>query len=203
MPQSLLRPRRAAGAALAALTSLALLTGCHTPDTQIDGEPLPPTSNAPEPDVVPENDSGLFINAMPEVERGTGEACPYLDTQFVAEKNGQRVMDEGVDKRFDTPACVFWSYEDAPQLQVIVRTTSSETEARSVVEWAAPVEFTDPAEEPAGWSGGRAGDGAVPGSDGAIYAVSKGETAVVVFTDQAESVKAQEIAEETIKNLGL
>ncbi|MCI6207096.1 MAG: DUF2020 domain-containing protein, partial [Corynebacterium glucuronolyticum] len=38
---------------------------------------------------------------------------------------------------------------------------------------------------------------------GAVYAVSKGATAVVVLTDQEQSVKAQLVAEEVIGNLGL
>lgn len=129
--------------------------------------------------------------------------CPYLDTQFVADVNGQKVTSQGTDTRFDTPACVFWSYPEEPQLQVIIRHTESPAAAREVVDWAAPVDLTDPAEQPAGWSGGRAGGGTVPGFDGAVYAVAKVSTAVVVLTNQKESVKAQAIAEQAIANLAL
>ena len=138
--------------------------------------------------------------------------CPYLDTQFVAETNGQKVTASGTDTRFDTPACVYWSYPEQPQLQVIVRHAASEQDARAVVDWAAPVDVTDPADQPSGWTGGRAGGGVVPGRDGggvvpgrdgAVYAVAKGTTAVVVLTNQKESVKAQLIAEQAIANLSL
>lgn len=116
----------------------------------------------------------------------------------MAQTNGQRVTSTGIDERFDTPACVFWSYSENPQLEVIIRHTDSPAAARDVVNWAAPVDTTSPADLPEGWSGGRSG-----GADGAVYAVSKDTVAVVVRTDQAESVKAQFIAEEAIANLGL
>lgn len=149
------------------------------------------------------HDSGLPADALPDVQREGVVDCPYLDTQFVADTNGQKVTAAGADSRFDTPACVYWSYPEEPQVQVIVRRTGTPEEARAVVDWAAPVDHTDPAEEPAGWSGGRAGGGMVPGRDGAVYAVAKGPTAVVVLTNQKESVKAQLIAEKAISNLAL
>ena len=121
----------------------------------------------------------------------------------MAETNGQKVTTSGIDERFDTPACVFWSYPEEPQLEVLVRHTGSEQEARDVVDHFAPVDVTDLAEEPAGWSGGRAGGGVIPGRDGAVYAVAKDSVAIVVLTNQKESVKAQLIAEQAIVNLSL
>lgn len=160
-------------------------------------EPAPAPAPAPEPETGPILDSGLPPNALPDVPRAAGEPCPYLDDQFVAGANGQKVMAWGVDKRFDTPACVYWSYGDEPQLQVIVRATASEADARAVVDWAAPVDSTDPASLPGGWEGGRSG------GDGAVFAVAKGTDAVAVFSDQSESVKAQAVAEQVISALNL
>ena len=54
--------------------------------------------------------------------------------------------------------------------------------------------------QPEGWSGGRSGGKA---GEGAVYAVWKDQTAVVVFTAQEQSLKAEQIATETIKNLVL
>lgn len=124
--------------------------------------------------------------------------CPYLDTQWVADTNGQRVTGVGVDERFDTPACVYWSYPEEPQLTVIVRHTDSVDAATAVVDWAAPIASTDPAEEPEGWSGGRFG-----GNGHALYAVQKDRTAVVVFSNQEQSIKPQLVAERVIGQLGL
>lgn len=190
-------------AAFAALACTGLLAGCAPAPEPAPEQPSPAeeTTAAAEPAVT---DSGLPAEALPNVTRDSADVtCPYLDNQFVAETNGQKITAFGTDERFDTPACVFWSYPEEPQLQVIVRQTGSDQAAREVVDWAAPVDITDPAESPAGWSGGRAGGGVVPGQEGAVYAVAKGPHAVVVFTNQAESVKAQLIAEATITNLGL
>lgn len=145
----------------------------------------------------------LPFDALPVTDRNDWVGCPYLDTQFVAETNGQKVTGVGIDERFDPPACQFWSYPEEPQLTVIVRRTASPQEAMEVVDWAAPVDVTAPADEPEGWNGGRHGGGEVPGRIGAAYAVASGPIAVVVFTNQDESVKAQLIAEHVIATLGL
>ena len=41
------------------------------------------------------------------------------------------------------------------------------------------------------------------GDQGSVYAVQKGSTAVVVFSNQQQTVKPQMIAEKVIENLGL
>ena len=136
-------------------------------------------------------------------DRNDWVGCPYLDTQFVAETNGQKVTGVGIDERFDPPACQFWSYPEEPQLTVIVRRMGSFDEAMAVVDWAAPIEHTAPADEPEGWDGGRFGGGEVPGRAGAGYAVAKDNVAVVVLTNQDESFKAQVVAQHVIATLGL
>ncbi|MDO5076684.1 DUF2020 domain-containing protein [Corynebacterium sp.] len=148
--------------------------------------------------VAPPADQGLPIDAVAEVPRDANVPCPYLDTNWVADTNGQKVTSQGIDERFDTPACVFWSYQDDPQLQVIVRHMADEQQAVDVVNWAAPINETEPAEEPEGWSGGRLG------SEGrSLYAVQKGNVAVVVFSNQGQSIKVELVAKEVIARLGL
>ncbi len=184
-----------------------LLTGCTPTGQPPEGltEVTEITGAAESVEETPPSDSGLAHDALPEIPDGRESqvACPYLDTRWVAETNGQRMTGMGVDGRFDTPACVFWSYPGDPQLQVIVRDMPDADAAIAVVDWAAPVEVTEPAEEPAGWSGGRAGAGMVPGREGAVYAVRKDDRAVVVFTNQEQSLKAELVAKEVIANLGL
>ncbi|GAA1419521.1 DUF2020 domain-containing protein [Corynebacterium durum] len=138
----------------------------------------------------------LPADTLPDTQ--PAEACPYLDAAWVAQTNGQRVTRVGVDTRFDPPACVFWSYSEDPQLTVLVRHMPSPDEAVAVVDWAAPIATTDPAEEPTGWSGGRFG-----GDGRAVYAVQKDSTAVVVFSNQEQSLKAELVATEVIGALGL
>lgn len=181
---------------------LALSLGaCGTDSTELVDAPAVPT---PGGEVAAATGGAgvdkLPVEALPEVDRDAGVDCPYLDTAWVADTNGQRVTGHGVDTRFGTPACVFWSYPEEPQVTVIVREMGTAAAAIEVVDWAAPVDSTEPAEEPSGWSGGRRGGTA---EQGALYAVQKDTWAVVVFSNQDQSVKAQAIAEETITNLGL
>lgn len=203
MHQSVPVRTRVAAGALAYAAALTAVSGTVTACSSGAGDDPAQHPEVGSSAATPAPDSGLAADALPAVAREGVEDCPYLDTQFVAETNGQKVTASGTDTRFDTPACVYWSYPEQPQLQVIVRHTGSPAEARAVVDWAAPVDLTDPAEQPAGWSGGRAGGGVVPGREGAVYAVAKDTVAVVVLTNQKESVKAQLIAVETIANLSL
>lgn len=144
-------------------------------------------------------DSNLPIDALPEIPEGRNGfvECPYLDSQWLANTNGQRMTGQGIDTRFDTPACVFWSYPEEPQATVIVRHMPTEQAAIDVVDWAAPIDSTEPVDD-GDWQGGRIGN-----HEGALYAVQKGTVAVVVFTNQDQSVKAELIGKEVIKNLSL
>lgn len=188
-------------------TASLLLAGCAgqpTQDEPVHNEtPLSDEPAAQNEQNEQNEQTGPPPNAAPLAERGSAAECPYLDTAWVEEANGQRVTDIGTDPRFDPPACVFWSYPDEPQLTVLVRHMPSPEEAMAVVDWAAPIEVTDPADQPPGWNGGRAGGGGLPGAVGALYAVAKGPVAVSVWTNQNESVKAQTVAEQVIATLGL
>ncbi|RNE50041.1 DUF2020 domain-containing protein [Corynebacterium alimapuense] len=191
-----------------------LLTGCSTAmedgisaTEEISAEAA--SDPLADPATEPVADSGLPVNALPEIPggRSSTDQCPYLDNTWVAETNGQITTGTGIDLRFDTPACVFWSYPEDPQLTVIIREMPDRQSAIEVVDWAAPIDYTEPAEEIEGWSGGRAGAGMVPeglptGQDGALYAVQKDNRAVVVFSNQDQSLKAELVAREVINNLG-
>ncbi|BAU97302.1 hypothetical protein N24_3040 [Corynebacterium suranareeae] len=177
------------------LAASIMLTACaaEKPAEEVPVEVAPSVA----PEVITD---GLPIDAMPAVARTEQTACPYLDTDWVADTNGQRVTGYGIDERFSTPSCVYYSFPEEPQLTVIVRDMATTDEAIAVVDWAAPIDSTEPAEEPTGWSGGRRGGN---NNSGALYAVQKGPTAVIVFTNQDQSLKAQLIAEEVIQNLNL
>ena len=155
------------------------------------------TNSAHTTSPAPELNAGDGLPADATAEVSDWEDCPYLDTQWVADTNGQRMTRWGVDKRFSTPACVFWSYPEDPQATVLVRQMPSVEEARAVVDWAAPVEDTELAEFD-GWSGGRG-----VFEDHTVFAVQKENHAVVVWSNQLQTLKPQLIAQEAIKSLGL
>lgn len=178
-----------------ALVAAGLALAACSAETETPEAPSETTAAAP--------DQGLPVETLPETQRTDWTECPYLDTDWVAQTNGQRVTGVGIDSRFDTPACQFWSYPEEPQLTVIVRHMASPQESMAVVDWATPVDFTAPADQPPGWNGGRHGGGEVPNRIGAAYSVARGTHAVTVFTNQDESVKAQRVAEQVIATLGL
>ena len=172
-------------------------TGCTDSGQPADSTPDNTHDSAPveSPEHSEANGDGLAIDASAEVT--DWEDCPYLDTQWVADTNGQRMTRWGVDKRFSTPACVFWSYPEEPQATVIVREMPSVEEARAVVDAAAPINDTELAEFD-GWSGGRG-----VFEDHSVFAVQKDTHAVLVWSNQLQTLKPQLIAQETIAHLGL
>ncbi|MFP7366577.1 DUF2020 domain-containing protein [Corynebacterium callunae] len=187
---------------LSSIMAATMVAGCSSPAPAPEATTTPAAPAAPVTPAEVTDGVGvdkLPFDALPAVARTDQVACPYLDTEWVAETNGQRVTGYGIDERFSTPSCVFYSFPEEPQLTVIVREMDSVAEATQVVDWAAPIDSTEPAEEPAGWSGGRGGGQ----GNGALYAVAKDNTAVVVFSNQEQSLKAQLVAEEVIQNLGL
>lgn len=168
-------------------TLLAGLAAAATAGLASCSAPAPTTHAAP---AVP-------LTETPAHDRTAAEPCPYLDTQWVADTNGQRVTGSNVDTRFEVPACVFWSYPEEPQLEVIVRRLGSVADAGAVVDHFVPVAESERAELPGGWTGGRMG----ATGTGATYAVAREGDAVVVRTNQEQSFKAEQVAEEVIRNL--
>lgn len=122
--------------------------------------------------------------------------CPYLETAWVERTNGQRVSKVRVADD-DPPACFFYSLNGKQQLMVNVY-TGDPAVATEVVNDAARIERSNPATRPSGWKGGY-----MSTEDGAVYAVARSGSAVVVTTNQKQSVKAREVVERTIDSLGL
>jgi UPF0176 protein len=114
--------------------------------------------------------------------------------------NGERVTavqvsETGPDQPH--PACFFLTYHAAVQLRTWIVTATPEV-ARATVDAVAPVATSDLAELPGGWSGGSQ-----PTADGAVFAVSRQGTAVVITTNQRQTIGARRIAGQVITALGL
>lgn len=161
------------------------IAGCQTEQTD---------QTEPEHDGASESTA---VNVAQTAEVNEWSDCPYIDPGWLENTNGERLTKQGIDTRFPTPACVFWSYQDHPQATVIVRDMPSVEDARAAVDWAAPIDATEPASF-AGWEGGR---GIV--NEQAVYAVQKDTHAVLVWSNQQQTFKSEQIAQEAIANLGL
>ena len=95
------------------------------------------------------------------------------------------------------PACFFYANATDVQLSVWVYQGDAKV-AKAVVDRAAPIASSSPASSPEGWAGGSLSSG-----DGAVYAVSKGGVAVVVTSNQQQTIKARRITETVVANLKL
>lgn len=135
--------------------------------------------------------------ALPVAPQPTADGpCPYLDEAFVEETNGQRVskVQTSADQ---PPACFFYRPDGSVQLSVWVYAGDAVV-AKGIVDAAAPVATANPAELSGGWAGG-----AEAKDTGAVYAVAKDVNAIVVTTNQEQTIKAKQIAQESVSALGL
>ncbi len=135
--------------------------------------------------------------AAPAPKPAADGPCPYLDEQQVALINGQRVGSVRISADQPHPACFFSRGDGAEQLRTWIVVATPEV-ARATVDAAAPVATSDLAELPGGWSGGSQ-----PTSDGAVFAVARQGTAVVVTTNQQQTINARRVAEQVIVSLAL
>jgi hypothetical protein len=138
--------------------------------------------------------------APPAPQPAADGPCRYLPVAAVQAANGQRVAtvrisETGPGRPY--PACFFLAGNGTVQLQTWIVVATPEV-ARATVDAAAPVATSDLAELPGGWSGGSQ-----PSADGAVYAVSRRGTAVVITTNQRQTISARRIAEQVIATLGL
>lgn len=157
-------------------------------------EPDDPTVTT-TPDITTE--SATEAAALPPAPEPTADGpCPYLEDDYVADTNGQHVSKVKTSAD-DPPACFFYRPDGGLQLTVRVYTGDAAV-AKGLVDGAAPVATANPAKLDGGWDGG-----AQATDEGAVYAVAKDGSAIIVTTNQEQTIKAKQIAQESISALGL
>lgn len=133
----------------------------------------------------------------PEPQPVADGPCNYLAVAAVQAANGQRVGAVRVSADRPHPACFFLSRDGKAQLRTWIVVATPEV-ARATVDAAAPVATSDLAELPGGWSGGSQ-----PTTEGAVFAVARQGSAVMITTNQRQTISARQIAEQVIATLGL
>jgi UPF0176 protein len=129
--------------------------------------------------------------------------CPYVSNDEVSDDNGQRVSSVKVSSSSDGqphPVCYFYRPDGGWQMTVRVY-VGTPAVATAMVNQAAPVATSNPAVQPPGWNGGSASLG--KGTVGAVYAVSKGGTAIVVTTNQLQTIKCRLVTAAVVTDLHL
>ncbi|MBK1784530.1 DUF2020 domain-containing protein [Prauserella cavernicola] len=164
----------------------AALAGCSATETgEQDQSPAP---SAPV---------RTSATAPPEPEPVADGPCPYLDTDEVSQSNGQQVAQVRLSADEPHPSCFFYRPDGEMQLTVRVYVGDPKV-AMAIVDEAAPVDTSNPTSQPAGWEGGYEST-----DEGAVYAVAKDGSAVIVTTNQQQSVKARSVATQAISGLGI
>jgi len=124
--------------------------------------------------------------------------CPYLADAVVADINGQRT---GTTQLIDVaphPICVFYRSDGGFMASVRIIQADTPQAAVAAVDAHVPIEGSDPASQPPGWTGGS-----MVTDTGSVYAVSKGTIAIVAESNQQQSIKGRQLVITTVGNLGL
>ena len=203
-----LRRRAARWAAPAAAVAIAL-AGCSSAGSDSAADPSPSTATVTAgtltstvPTTLTSTVAGSTILASPPpptAEPPPVDAnCPYLADDVVADINGQHT---GTTQTIDVapyPICVFIRSDGGPMASIRIIQADTPQAAVAAVDAHVPIEGSDPASQPPGWTGGS-----MVTADGSIYAVSKGTIAIVAESNQQQSIKGRQMVIEAVTNLGL
>lgn len=168
------------------LLAAALLGAAAACTPSVPGEGAPPSAPGSTARTVPTSP------VPPPAPRPALDGdCPYLDAETVASANGQRVGRVAVSRPSEGshPSCFFFRADGERQLSVRVY-VGDPAVATAVVDQAAPVASSNPADRPSGWAGGYLGS-----ENGAVYAIAREGTAIVVSSNQPQTIKARRVAE--------
>ena len=124
--------------------------------------------------------------------------CPYLSDTDVADINGQHTGQTQIIDVTPYPICVFSRSDGGWMATVRVIQADTPEAATAAVDAHVPIESSDPASQPPGWTGG-----AMVTADKSVYAVSKGPIAVVAESNQLQSIKGRQMVIKMVADLGL
>lgn len=167
-------------AVFVALPLLGLLLGGCGP--AVDGVAKPATT------IVPTTSAPVVV--PPVAPPAKTAACPVVTSQEVTYDNAEAVGSVKVSELQDGqkyPVCYFYRLNGTLQMTVRVYTGTPEV-ATALVDQAAPIATSNPATQPPGWQGGS-----LSSKQGAVYAVAKGGTAVIVSSNMTQTVKCRDV----------
>lgn len=170
-----------------------------SPVSTVSQAPTTVVTTPTEPTLVPPPPSTAEPAATP------GD-CPYLPTAEVSEANGQRISRTSVIAVTPYPICQFFRPDGTVMAVTRIVKAGSAAAAAAAVNQHVPIDQSFPATHPSGWTGGAmATPNGVPGypDAGSIYAVSKGDIAIIAISNQKQSIKGRQMVTDIVTNLGL
>ena len=139
----------------------------------------------------------------PKPKPGT---CPYLPNSAVMQANGQHTGQTSLIATKPYPVCIFTRSDGGYLATTRIVVAKNAAAAAAAVNQHVPVDQSNPATQPQGWTGGAMGNlNGVAGYPDAksIYAVSKGKIAIIAISNQAQSIKGRQMVEDIVANLHL
>lgn len=124
--------------------------------------------------------------------------CPYLADDVVADINGQHTGTTQIIDVAPYPICVFNRSDGGALASIRIIVADTPQAAVAAVDAHVPIEGSDPASQPPGWTGGS-----MVTDTGSIYAVAKGNIAIVAESNQQQSIKGRQMVIQAVTNLGL
>jgi len=124
--------------------------------------------------------------------------CPYLATDAVADINGQHTGTTQIIDVQPYPVCVFYRSDGGWMASIRIIQADTPQAAVAAVDQHVPIDGSDPASQPPGWTGGS-----MVTDTGSVYAVSKGPIAIVAESNQQQSIKGRQMVIKAVTNLGL
>ena len=190
------------------LLTAVVLAGCSSPGTDQAATPQSTetitagTLTSTVPTTLTSTVGGSTILAsppQPTAEPPPVDAnCPYLSDDVVADINGQHTGTTQIIDVAPYPVCVFTRSDGTPLASVRIIQADTPQSAVAAVDAHVPIDGSDPASQPPGWTGGS-----MVTDTGSIYAVAKGNIAIVAESNQQQSIKGRQMVIQTVTNLGL
>jgi hypothetical protein len=145
---------------------------------------------------------GATVLAVPPAQTPEPAAvdgsCPYLSDDEVADINGQHTGTTQLIAVSPHPICLFYRSDGGFLASVRVIEADTAQAAVAAVNAHVPIENSNPASQPPGWTGGS-----MVTDTGSVYAVAKGTVAVVAESNQQQSIKGRQLVVATVGALGL
>jgi hypothetical protein len=133
-------------------------------------------------------------------------SCPYLPETDAETINGQRSGPTQLTDVEPYPICDFYRSDGGWMARIRIIKAKTPAQAQAAVDQHVPIADSAPASQPPGWTGGSMSTpNGIAGNPevASIYAVSKGNIAIVAESNQAQSIKGRQMVIEVVQKLGL